>query len=81
MKSWSEHLEEVKVYEDGEIKVYQFIRVGKGCLSYMIVSEDEALIVDASRFMDDYIEAAEKRRSKNYTYSRFSFTCGPYLRR
>jgi glyoxylase-like metal-dependent hydrolase (beta-lactamase superfamily II)/rhodanese-related sulfurtransferase len=58
MKAWSEHLEKVKIYEDDQIKVFQFIRIGKGCLSYMIVSDDEALIVDSARFVDQYIEAA-----------------------
>ena len=64
MKAWSEHLEKEKVYEDDEIKVFQFIRVGKGCLSYMVVSEDEALVVDASRFVDAYIEAANQEGAK-----------------
>ncbi|MHA6252723.1 MBL fold metallo-hydrolase [Oceanobacillus sp. CAU 1775] len=54
MKAWSEFLHKVKVYEDKEISVYQFVRVGKGCLSYMVVSEDEALIVDPSRFIEQY---------------------------
>lgn len=64
MKAWSEHLEKVKIYEDNQIKVFQFIRVGKGCLSYMVVSEDEALIVDAARFVDQYIEAAKQEGAK-----------------
>jgi glyoxylase-like metal-dependent hydrolase (beta-lactamase superfamily II) len=64
MKAWSEHLEKVKIYEDDQIKVFQFIRVGKGCLSYMVVSEDEALIVDAARFLDVYIEAAKQEGAK-----------------
>ena len=38
MKAWSEYLSPVKV---GDLKdggeIYQFVRIGKGCLSYMIV--------------------------------------------
>lgn len=64
MKSWSEHLEKVKVYEDEDIEVYQFIRVGKGCLSYMVVSDGEALIVDPARFIDRYIDEASKLNAK-----------------
>jgi glyoxylase-like metal-dependent hydrolase (beta-lactamase superfamily II)/rhodanese-related sulfurtransferase len=64
MKAWSEHLEKVKIYEDDKIKVYQFIRVGKGCLSYMIVSDDEALIIDSARFVDHYIESAKQEGAK-----------------
>ncbi len=59
MKSWSEHLYQAKVYEDEQTKVYQFVRVGKGCLSYMVISGDEALIVDPARFVNEYIQAAK----------------------
>lgn len=58
MKAWSEHLYQAKVYEDESMKVYQFIRVGKGCLSYMVVSGKEALVVDPTRMIDVYEEAA-----------------------
>jgi glyoxylase-like metal-dependent hydrolase (beta-lactamase superfamily II) len=55
MESWSEHLEPVKV---GDIKdggeIYQFVRIGKGCLSYMIVSNGEAALIDATRMTDIY---------------------------
>lgn len=64
MKSWSEYLYQTKVYEDENVKVYEFIRVGKGCLSYMVVSGDEALIVDPLRFTDVYKTAAEKEGVK-----------------
>jgi len=64
MKSWSEHLYRTKVFEDQDIQVYQFVRVGKGCLSYMIVSGDEALIVDPARFTGEYIEAAKESGAK-----------------
>lgn len=60
MKSWSEFLHKTKVYEDLDITVYQFIRVGKGCLSYMVVSDGEALIVDPSRFIEQYEAAAKE---------------------
>lgn len=64
MKAWSEHLEKVKVYEDEDIEVYQFIRVGKGCLSYMVVSGEEAMIVDPARFIDQYEAAAAASGAK-----------------
>lgn len=64
MKSWSEYLHEVKVYQDEEMTVYQHIRVGKGCLSYMVLSGDEMLIVDPQRFVDVYEAAAQKYNVK-----------------
>ncbi|MGG3891538.1 MBL fold metallo-hydrolase [Metabacillus fastidiosus] len=60
MKAWSEHLEPVKVgdlTDDGEI--YQFVRIGKGCLSYMVVSGGEAAVIDATRMTDVYLEFAK----------------------
>lgn len=61
MKAWSEHLSPVKVgnlTDGGEI--YQFVRIGKGCLSYMIVSNGEAAIIDSARTTDTYLEFAER---------------------
>jgi glyoxylase-like metal-dependent hydrolase (beta-lactamase superfamily II) len=65
MKAWSEHLEPVKV---GELKnggeMYQFVRIGKGCLSYLVVSNGEAAIVDATRMTDIYLEFANSIGAK-----------------
>ncbi|NEY73836.1 MBL fold metallo-hydrolase, partial [Bacillus mesophilus] len=60
MKTWSEHLEPVKV---GDLKdggeIYQFVRIGKGCLSYMVVSNGEAALIDSTRMTDVYLNFAE----------------------
>jgi glyoxylase-like metal-dependent hydrolase (beta-lactamase superfamily II) len=65
MKNWSEHLEPVKV---GDLKtggeLYQFVRIGKGCLSYMVVSNGEAVIIDATRMTEVYLEFANKVGAK-----------------
>lgn len=65
MKSWSEHLEPVKVgvLKDGG-EVFQFVRIGKGCLSYMAISNGEAAIIDATRMTDVYIDFANKMGAK-----------------
>ncbi|MCC0567112.1 MBL fold metallo-hydrolase [Brevibacillus borstelensis] len=61
MKAWSEHLEPVKV---GDLKdggsIYQFVRIGKGCLSYMVVSNGEAAVVDTLRMTDVYEQFAKE---------------------
>ncbi|PLR90001.1 MBL fold metallo-hydrolase [Bacillus sp. T33-2] len=60
MKAWSEYLEPVKV---GDLKdggaIYQFVRIGKGCLSYMVVSNGEAAIIDSTRMADVYTAFAD----------------------
>lgn len=61
MKAWSEHLEPVKV---GDLKdggaMYQFVRIGKGCLSYMVASNGEAALIDATRMTDVYLDFAKE---------------------
>lgn len=64
MQAWSEHLHQVNVYKDDQLKVYQFIRVGKGCLSYMVISGGEALVVDPLRFIDVYEQVAQQEGVK-----------------
>ncbi|SFA89632.1 MULTISPECIES: MBL fold metallo-hydrolase [unclassified Bacillus (in: firmicutes)] len=60
MKAWSEHLEPVKVGElAGDASLYQFVRLGKGCLSYMVLSNGEAALIDATRMTDVYTDFAE----------------------
>ncbi|WP_249871674.1 MBL fold metallo-hydrolase [Oceanobacillus saliphilus] len=62
MKSWSSYLEPVKVtdLENGG-ELYQFVRLGKGCLSYMVISEGEAAIIDAVRFTDVFTNFAKEK--------------------
>lgn len=62
MKSWSTYLEPIKVGDlSGGGELYQFVRLGKGCLSYMVVSEGEAAIIDAVRFTDVFTKFAEEK--------------------
>ncbi|MFM1652922.1 MBL fold metallo-hydrolase [Brevibacillus sp. B_LB10_24] len=61
MKAWSEHVEPVKI---GDLKtggaIYQFVRIGKGCLSYMVISDGEAAVVDTSRMTEVYEQFAQE---------------------
>lgn len=65
MKAWSEHLEPVKV---GELKdggeLYQFVRIEKGCLSYMVLSNGEVALIDSTRMTDIYLNFAETMNAK-----------------
>ncbi|SDN36295.1 Glyoxylase, beta-lactamase superfamily II [Fictibacillus solisalsi] len=62
MKAWSEYLRPVKI---GGLKsggsIYQFVRIGKGCLSYMIESNGEAMIVDPARMTEPYESFAKEK--------------------
>ncbi|MEK4521864.1 MBL fold metallo-hydrolase [Psychrobacillus sp. FSL W7-1457] len=62
MKSWSMYLEPIKVGDlanGGEL--YQFVRLGKGCLSYMAISEGEAALIDAVRFTEIFTKFAQEK--------------------
>ncbi len=65
MKSWSEYLEPVKVADlIGGGELYQFVRIGKGCLSYMILSGGEAAIIDTSRMIGQYETFLQAKSAK-----------------
>lgn len=59
MRAWSGYLYKNKFYENDDMRVYQLVRVGKGCLSYMVISGTEAMVVDPARFTQEYIQLAE----------------------
>ena len=70
MKTWSEYLEPIKVGDlTGGGELYQFVRLGKGCLSYMVISGGEAAIIDAVRFTDAFTSFADDKNVKiKYVY-------------
>ncbi|WP_442598251.1 MBL fold metallo-hydrolase [Neobacillus sp. D3-1R] len=55
MNGWSEHLEPIKI---GTLKnggaIYQFVRIGKGCLSYLIESNGKGALIDTNRMLEPY---------------------------
>lgn len=62
MKSWSSYLEPIKVADlSGNGELYQFVRLGKGCLSYMVISEGEAALIDAVRFTEVFTSFAKEK--------------------
>jgi glyoxylase-like metal-dependent hydrolase (beta-lactamase superfamily II)/rhodanese-related sulfurtransferase len=58
MIAYGEYLDPVAVpvrkEEQGVFEIWQFNRRGKGCLSYAIISGDEAVVVDPSRSIEVY---------------------------
>nr|WP_239575643.1 MBL fold metallo-hydrolase [Geomicrobium sediminis] len=62
MRGWSEVLLPIKVADlSKEGELIQFVRPGKGCLSYMVVQGEEAIVIDASRFTDVYKRIAKEK--------------------
>jgi glyoxylase-like metal-dependent hydrolase (beta-lactamase superfamily II) len=62
MKAWSMAWNTAEVVVPGtEAAVVQVRRTGKGCLSYVVGSGDEALVIDASVEPEVYLKLAEGR--------------------
>jgi glyoxylase-like metal-dependent hydrolase (beta-lactamase superfamily II) len=49
----------VSTPQPSRLMLYQINRVGKRCLSYVIVSDGEALMIDPSRYVDWYISLVQ----------------------
>ena len=64
MSSWSEYYYSVPVTQTEDLELLQVIRPAKGCLSYMLVSGDEAIVVDAGQHIDFYEELAAQKHAK-----------------
>ncbi|ASS73772.1 hypothetical protein CIG75_01480 [Tumebacillus algifaecis] len=60
MEAWSQFYHPVTVAQTEQMKLIQLNRLGKGCLSYLIVSQGQALVVDAGRHVEEYLQAAAR---------------------
>lgn len=62
MASWNDHLEPMKI---GDLPtggtIYQFLRLGKGCLTYLIKSGKEAIIIDPVRIIEPILQFAKEK--------------------
>jgi glyoxylase-like metal-dependent hydrolase (beta-lactamase superfamily II) len=64
MRAWSQFYAPVTVTHDENMKLIQFNRLAKGCLSYMVLSEGVAMVVDPSRHIDEYLHVAEQHGAR-----------------
>lgn len=55
MERWNAFIERKCVVSKGPFSIYQFIRPSRGCLSYVIVSEKEAIVIDPLRNIEPYL--------------------------
>lgn len=64
MQAWSQFYHPVTVAAESRLTVIQFNRLAKGCLSYMVISQGEALVVDPSRHIEEYTARAAHEQVK-----------------
>lgn len=62
MDLWSEFYETHKVLSDPDI--YQIFRVAKGCMTHIVISEGEAVVIDAVRHVDKIMDVIESSGAK-----------------
>lgn len=55
MAAWSDHYEVRPIVESARLTILQISRPAKGCLSYVVASGGEALVVDPARHTDSYM--------------------------
>lgn len=64
MIGWSRVLQAADVAVPGPFAVTQLRREARGCLSYLVVADGEALVVDPAPGVEPYLDAAEARRAR-----------------
>lgn len=69
MKSWGSVYRHNVIAQKGNQKIVQFNRIAKGCLSYVLISGDEAALIDPARHTQIY----EKYLSENNLKLKYIF--------
>ncbi len=64
MLAWSQFYHPVTVVQEGDFKLIQVNRLAKGCLSYMVISQGQALVVDPNRHIHEYLQLARQENVK-----------------
>lgn len=64
MTSWGQFYDPVPVRGLKTLKLFQFQRLAKGCLSYMVLGSKEALVVDPGRNLKPYLDLSHKHGVK-----------------
>ena len=64
MQAWGDYYDAQPVVESRELGVFQVSRPARGCLSYVVASGGEALVVDAPRHLHPYVDLARSRGLK-----------------
>lgn len=56
MRAWGDHYETIPAVESDRLSIYQVVRPARGCLSYVMISGGEAVVVDPLRHQEPYLE-------------------------
>jgi glyoxylase-like metal-dependent hydrolase (beta-lactamase superfamily II)/rhodanese-related sulfurtransferase len=60
MEEWGSYYHTQPVIETASFSIYQNIRVARGCLSYIVISQGQAALIDPLRHTEQYIQFLEE---------------------
>jgi glyoxylase-like metal-dependent hydrolase (beta-lactamase superfamily II) len=60
-QAWGDHYDARTITESDELTLYQVARPARGCLSYVIVIDGSAAIIDPLRHVQHYLDLAEEK--------------------
>ena len=63
LSKWNQFLKPVTIVKE-PVKIIQMQKVGKGCLSHIVVSENEGIVIDPLYPLEKYLEMGEKEGFK-----------------
>ncbi len=64
MLAWSKFYYPTEVAFDENLKLIQVNRLSKGCLSYFVISEGKAIVVDPNQHINVYLDLAQKENAQ-----------------
>lgn len=64
MKAWGDFYQIKYIVESRELSLYQISRPARGCLSYLVASENEAAVIDPLRHIEHYLNLAQAQNLK-----------------
>lgn len=62
MKAWGDYYEAQRVLDSADLSIFQIARPARGCLSYMVISEGKAVVIDPLRHLHPYLKLARDRK-------------------
>lgn len=66
MASWGDHYETLDVVDEPGLAVIQVARPARGCLSWIAISDGEAVVVDPLRHAAPYLEVLEAHDARTF---------------
>lgn len=61
MRAWADHYEVAAVAESPELTILQVARPARGCLSWVVASDGEAVVIDPLRHVSRYLDLLDDR--------------------